>query len=101
MNALPSLDAKAEPPTEERATGTSDSQVVGLVDQNKPDLSKHSVLKHESETQNGSRLVSPMVSPRTCLNETIQDNSGVNDKISREREGIKKPRETQSNARFV
>ena len=46
--------------------------MVGLVGQNPPDLSELSVLKQESEADNTSRLVSP----RSCPNESIQDDSG-------------------------
>ena len=100
MNALPSLDADADSPTEQRATGTDDSQVVGLVGQNQLDLSKFSVVNQESEADNDSRLVYPMVSPRSCPHESIQDDSGrYNDSTPLDVE-TKKPRETQSNAGF-
>lgn len=48
INALPSLDAKTDSTAEQMATGTDDSQavgLVGLVGQNQQDLSKVSYLK--------------------------------------------------------
>ena len=57
-------------------------QMVGLVGQNQPDLSKVSVLKQGSEAGNGLTLVGP----RTCPKETIQDNSrGYGNSASRAR----------------
>ena len=98
MNALPSLDAVAELSTEQKATGTDDSQVVGLVGlvgRNQLDLSKVSSLKQRSEAENASLLVSPMVSPRSCPNETIQDNSGGFDDSHVKDTKTKKPRVTK------
>ena len=98
MNALPSLEPVADSPTEQRATGTNDSQMVGLVGlvgQNQPDLSKVSSLKQGSEADNASRLVSPMVSPRSCPNETTQDNSGGFDDSVVKDTKTKKPRVTK------
>ena len=95
MNALPTLDAKDETTEEQRATGTDSSKVVGLVGLNQTDLRKANALKQNEEKKDGSRLVPPMVPPRSCPNETIQDNSGgYNESLEA---GLKeeKPRENQ------
>ena len=98
MNALPSLDAETEP-AEQKATGTDDSQVVGLVGlvgQNQPDLSKVSVLKQESEADTVSRLVRPNVRPKERQNKLIQDNSGGYGDLASEADQEKKPRRKPS-----
>ena len=72
VNAMPSLDL----PIENQATGTDDSNVVSQVSQVShisPDLRNISVPSGKTEPK---RLVSPMVSPRSCPDETIQVVSG-------------------------
>ena len=102
MNTLPTLNTKDETTEEQKATGTDDSKVVGLVGVvglNQPDLSKVKALKQNEGGKDASRLVPPMVPPRTCPNETIQDNSGGFDDSGRQSGNTKKPRNTQGNAR--
>ena len=75
VNAMPSLDL----PIENQATGTDVSNVVSQVSQVSqvshihPDLRNISAPSGIAEPQ---RLVSPMVSPRSCPDETIQVVSG-------------------------
>ena len=97
-NALPPLNARDETTEEQKATGTDDSKVVGvvgLVGLNQQDLSKANALKQNERQRNASRLVPP----RTCPNETIQDNSGGFDDSGRQSGNVKKPRKTQGHAR--
>ena len=69
VNAMPSLDL----PIENQATGTDDSKVVSQVSHISPDLRNISVPSGKAEPK---RLVSPMVSPQSCPDETIQVVSG-------------------------
>ena len=72
VNAMPSLDL----PIENQATGTDGSKVVSQVSQVShihPDLRNISAPSGKAEPQ---RLVSPIVSPRSCPYETIQVVSG-------------------------
>ena len=102
VNALPSLDGPIEQPA--KATGTngqttSETEVVSLVSvsgHNPPDLRKNFDPKQNS-LEDASRLVSPMVSPSTCLNGMIRDNSSVDGEIGPEGEDVKKPHESRGN----
>ena len=108
VNALPSLDGPIEQPA--KATGTngqttSNPEVVSpvsLISHNPQSLRKNLDPKQEgtNTVEDGSLLVSPMVSPSTCLDGTIRDNSGENGESGLDGEDVKKPHEAQSNVGF-
>ncbi len=95
LNNLPLLNSRTESETNQ-ATGTedkhtNDSKVVSLISDNPPALRTFQDVKTEAE--HSSRLVSPMLSPKTFPKETIQDDCSGLGKLSEVEAKQEKPQE--------
>ena len=98
LNNLPLLNSPIESETKQSTDSedkhTNDSNVVSmvsLISDNPPALRTFQDVKTEAE--HSSRLVSPMVSPKTCPKETIQDDCSGLGKLSAEKAKQEKPQE--------
>ena len=98
LNNLPLLNSPIESETKQSTDSedkhTNDSNVVSmvsLISDNPPALRTFQDVKTEAE--HSSRLVSPMVSPKACPKETIQEDCSGLSKLLKEDSRKEKPRE--------
>ena len=94
VNSLPALDPRNAIFDSELEENFTVSQ-VSMVSQISPILVESKRTEPDSTCNSEQQLVSPMVSPQSCPNETIQDNMRSLEDAAREIEKQKKPRENK------